>query len=443
MNKAVCLLLLALLLLPLVGICEANFFPPPASLQHVYIRADGSLEPDSVPIERDGDTYTFTGDLHNCTLVIQRDKVVVDGAKYVLLGTGSGQGLVLKNLSGVTVQNLVLRNLRQGVEFTSASNCTLSEVTVTETELGVYMYASSGNVIENSRIKANSGDGIVMLDGCNHNSLLDNQITNNGNGGVVLQAPNLVLNQSACDHNRIVGNNITENTAYNLWLSSSADCLIQRNTIGSSQWGIQLHGATCKNNSILLNRILVCVYGVILAGQTSNNTIAKNTFIWDAVGADIPLSEDNLFYNNNFVYNYQHVDNHHKETSDFESSASPQKNLWDHGAANGGNYWGDFTGADEDSDGYIDEPYVIDENNVDNYPLVQTFGEVEGYTSPTPAPTQSPTASPSPTESTATPNPPSDPTFPIETVFALIAVIGVVALATVFVLKKRKPPTDS
>ncbi len=92
MNKTACLLLIALLpVTPLVGLSKANFFPPPTSLPHIYIRSDGSLEPTSVPVQRAGNVYTFAGDLANCTLEIQRSNIVVDGAGRFLEGNGSGQ----------------------------------------------------------------------------------------------------------------------------------------------------------------------------------------------------------------------------------------------------------------------------------------------------------------------------------------------------------------
>ena len=43
-----------------------------------------------------------------------------------------------------------------------------------------------------------------------------------------------------------------------------------------------------------------------------------------------------------------------------------------------GNYWDDYTGSDTNGDGIGETPYIIDENNIDNYPLCLL------YTSPSP-----------------------------------------------------------
>jgi hypothetical protein len=67
-----------------------------------------------------------------------------------------------------------------------------------------------------------------------------------------------------------------------------------------------------------------------------------------------------VFYNNNFVGNAQQV------------SSNASTNIWNNGYPSGGNYWSDYSGADENpKDGIGDTPHVIDNNNVDRYPLMK------------------------------------------------------------------------
>jgi len=54
----------------------------------IYIRADGSVDPDTAPISSvDNVTYTFTNNISD-SIVVERDNIVVDGANYTIQGKG-------------------------------------------------------------------------------------------------------------------------------------------------------------------------------------------------------------------------------------------------------------------------------------------------------------------------------------------------------------------
>jgi hypothetical protein len=53
-------------------------------------------------------------------------------------------------------------------------------------------------------------------------------------------------------------------------------------------------------------------------------------------------------------------------------------NFWDNGYPSGGNYWSDYkekypNATELDESGIWSTPYVIDENNTDNYPLIHSY----------------------------------------------------------------------
>ncbi|MCW4007173.1 MAG: hypothetical protein NWF09_00560 [Candidatus Bathyarchaeota archaeon] len=110
-----------------VNFASANFIPPPPELPYAYIKADGTAEPETLPIHRDGNTYTLNGNITNYTLVIQRSDVVLDGAGYTLHGNDTGRGIILENVNNVTVRKLSLRKLRFGIYFLQSSRCAVTQ----------------------------------------------------------------------------------------------------------------------------------------------------------------------------------------------------------------------------------------------------------------------------------------------------------------------------
>ena len=100
-----------------------------------------------------------------------------------------------------------------------------------------------------------------------------------------------------------------------------------------------------------------------------NNTIKNNEF-----GISLGSYIGNIVYHNSFIDNtMMHVQYLGNNT------------IWDNGYPSGGNYWSDYTGADEKSgpsqdqpgsDGIGDKPYTIKENNTDRYPLIYPYGYI-------------------------------------------------------------------
>ena len=98
------LLFIALAGAQIVTVIKANFLPPQPELPSVYIRSNGSVTPSTLPIQKVGDIYTFTGDIYNLTLEIQRSNIIIDGAGHTLQGNASGKGMYIK-ATNVTIKN--------------------------------------------------------------------------------------------------------------------------------------------------------------------------------------------------------------------------------------------------------------------------------------------------------------------------------------------------
>jgi len=84
--KAVSGIMLTLLLIGIL-ILTFNIQPVEAS-GTIYIRADGSVDPDTAPISTVGNvTYTFTDNIIYDEIVVEKNNTVVDGASYSVQGT--------------------------------------------------------------------------------------------------------------------------------------------------------------------------------------------------------------------------------------------------------------------------------------------------------------------------------------------------------------------
>jgi parallel beta-helix repeat protein len=440
MNKGACLLFLLLLLVPLAGSANANFFPPPQSLTHVYIRSDGSVDPPSLPILHSGNAYTFTADIANLTVEIQMSSINVDGAGHILNGGGLGQGIVLANLTDVSVSNFVLTNLNEGVNVASCTNITLSGITVLQSETGVSMYASSRSNVVNCNITGNSGDGIILFGGSNSNSLTDNQIIGNGRCGVTLQPPDATANSHiACDDNIIARNYVASNVAYGISLVGASNCRIAYNNISESKQGIQLAGSAAQNNTMLANRIAQCsAYGILITAGSCYNNLTQNTVKDNLIGVEIVLSSNNLFFNNNFINNWKAAEDFVPSNSTSAPVGLYSVNVWSDKTSKQGNFWSDYAGYDDDSDGIGDVPRVIDANNSDLYPLMRPFGIVPDYLLPSPYPIPVVSLIASSSSQTAPTSEPQLASSVPTVAFAMIGTVAIVVFALLLVVRRRK-----
>jgi parallel beta-helix repeat protein len=144
-------------------------------LPTIYIRKDGAVDPPTDSIQRDGDTYTFTGDVY-ARISVQRANIVIDGAGYTLRGpyNGSktdlwiiGQGpnqqaqtnetlvpfvigidLGGNYVSGITIKNLNIKNFSIGMYIWTVNN-TVTGNNVSENLVGILLSGTENHIIRN------------------------------------------------------------------------------------------------------------------------------------------------------------------------------------------------------------------------------------------------------------------------------------------------------
>jgi len=237
-----------------------------------------------------------------------------------------------------------------------ANQVTVSGFTIQMGKSGVSIQ-SNNNTIYGNRITNNSDGGVCIILGSANNVVHSNEIKNNG--GVDVRFGDGVYIESS--NNFIVGNTVTNNRRGGVVVVGSYNYILENNVIGNS-WGGPYPGGLGFFSGI---SVTYCHHVEIVGNNIANNKLH---------GLYIYSNFDKIFHNN-FVNN----------TIQFivESGGGyGYYNVWDDGYPSGGNYWSDYSGTDlysgpyqnESSFDWIgDSPYIIDETNRDNYPLMDPY----------------------------------------------------------------------
>ena len=157
--------------LALTGMRTAKFTVQVAKAQQsgtIAINADGTITPATAPISNiDNTTYSFTDNVTDETVLVQKNNIVLDGAGHTLKGNGVGAGIELFRTTNVTIQNMRITGFGQGVMINSSSNNIIigNELAANGLEninliaLGP-AYPSDFNVISGNNVTASSGNGV-------------------------------------------------------------------------------------------------------------------------------------------------------------------------------------------------------------------------------------------------------------------------------------------
>jgi parallel beta-helix repeat protein len=352
---------LVLLLCSLVGTRPINYARA-QTIENITINNDGSITPSSAPITVSGNIYKLNRNIHG-SITIQKNYIIFDGAGHTINSSSSFAALTLKPPIPLYGEYIL--------------NVTIRSVDIVDGDRGILMQSANNCIIANNTI-SNVETGIMV------------DIYGEGN--------------------IIAGNNLTAISGNGVWVWTS-------------------------NNTIIANYITACSGSGIYFSDWAGNTVTGNHIEDNQIaincwaGNPIPEGLENLIYYNNFVNNSWVFLNQaiFKENST-ELLYPALVNVWDNGAE--GNYWSDYEdryphAKELDDSGVWDTPYVISENNQDNYPLINAVA-IPGFSDEENPPKQPPT------------EPPEPEPFPTVPVSAASIAAVIVAAGLLLYYKKHK-----
>lgn len=355
----------------------------------IFIHEDGRIDPSNAPISTsDNVTYTFTENTSSA-VVIEKNNIVLDGEGFRIQGSGAfeSKGIVTSGISNVTIRNLSIDNFTYGLWMNYTANATISDNKLTSCYHGISftgnytLHASyypsyslfSGNKIANctrdgmwflglwnstiagNQIATQGSDDGIYFDACAGNTVTVNNITECGNAGFEIHYD--YVSGAAAGGNRIEANHL-ENNGQGIVISQSDSNIVVGNDVKANDTvGVTLSRGSfnvVNGNNITANRFI----GIAIS--SFNSTVNGNNVLGNANGVTVSDCSDNRIFQNNFV-------NNSVQTGMYSAGS----NFWDNGLE--GNYWSDYVGIDPNRDGIGDTTYVIDSENVDNFPLMGAF----------------------------------------------------------------------
>ena len=263
-------------------------------------------------------TYNENVDVDKCLTILSEN-----GADATIVQSASSSDHVFEvtanwvNITGFTVTGGI-----SGIHLSYACYCNISNNNASNNNCGIYLYYSSSNTLTNNNANSNNWLGI-WLSFSSNNTLRSNTASNNDIIHIETAVMGNYYNSGIClyhsSNNTLTNNNANSNN-YNsgIYMSFSSD-----NTLMSN---------TASNNN----------YGIYMFVSGNNNTL----------------------YHNNLIDNIQNAHNYY---------GIHQCNKWN--SSTEGNYYSDYAGCDNDTDGIGDTPHPIPFDSVDYFPLMQSWSE--------------------------------------------------------------------
>jgi len=375
-------------------ITEHNHLVIQENISTIEIRSDGSIWPSTAPINKIGNTYYLTDNIANDRIYILCSNIIFDGQDHTIFHKGWKSAIYVSN-----VQNVVIRNFSRiqdewgyGIWMGNSHHITVENCKLEwNTRSGICLEYSTYVTIDNVTILYSTQDAGIRNIKSRYTTIQNSSIINNYRGGI--------FNFESHDYHiydSIIKNNDLANPT-NHWGISNSRCWgykhIVRSTISDHGLGgiyDYYGGWTTVTDNIIDNNGV----GLFIEYQGSGSTswiIVRNNISNNNIGLEQRNSENDIIYHNTFWQNNLQYKGGMRSYGLYTQSV----NTWDNGAGEG-NYWSDYFGTDDGSNGrtsgdgvgdtLIPHPYITDTSDpyylwyelgnyylIDNYPLMSPW----------------------------------------------------------------------
>lgn len=340
---------------------------------------------------QDGETLTIGPGTYREHILINKSISLVGEGNPIIDGGGNGD-IVEITAPGVTLHGFTLRNTGIDLDKENAAirvlapRCTVEDNTLEGILFGIDLREAPESIVRGNRIGgklldiARRGDGLRLWR--SDNTLIENNIVHDGRDSILWYSKGIIVRGNVgircryglhlmfSDDVTIENNELSENSV-GLYIMYSKVVRVRGNRLfrnrGPSGYGLGLKEAdqfAVESNIFAGNRVGIYFDGSPF-GTAKPSIVRGNTVACNDVGLTfLPSVRGNEISENNFVDNIEQV-------SVGGRGELKGNQFW---RGERGNYWTDYVGYDENSDGvgdFVHESHTLFENMMDREPKLR------------------------------------------------------------------------